>query len=208
LAEAGVPIQGEHELVTPLDTLVYHLNQNGYRRVYLAASPTVRTWITAVGIEHVEDDPELVVLCRDTTLDYQKMSRLCQMVHKGIPYIASNGDSYYPTPHGPALDLAGMIEMIVATTRGIQPLRVFGKPHPALLESVARPHGISPEHVLMIGDRLNTDIQMAANFGCDSVVVLTGETDREKLLMSPVRPTHVAEGAHILNEQLQTLKES
>lgn len=208
LLTAGVPIEDPSELLSPLNSLVFHLQQNGFERVFLSATPQVRSWMSHQGIEHEEDDPELIVLCRDSTLDYARISRICQLVHAGVPYIASNGDAYYPTPDGPALDLAGLIAMISVTTGGIQPVRIFGKPHASILESAVRPHAVSPAHVLMIGDRLQTDIQLASNFGCDSVVVLTGETTREKLLTATVRPTYVAEGVHILNEQLLALQGS
>ena len=203
LRTAGVPITSVQELLTPLDSLVFHLQKNGFDRVFLAATPAVRAWLKNFGIEHEEHNPQLVVLCRDSTLDYNKLTRICQLVHSGVPYIASNGDSYYPTPNGPGLDLAGIIEMVTITTGGIRPLRIFGKPHPSILEAAARPHAVAPAHVLMVGDRLNTDIQVAARFGCDSVLVLTGDTTREKLLTSKVRPTFVAEGVHILHEQLK-----
>ncbi len=203
LRGAGIPVEdAEKELLTPLDSMVYHLRQNAFRKVYVSATPAVREWIANFGIEHEEENPELIVLCRDSTIDYDGITRICQLVAKGVPYIVGNGDSFYPTPDGPGLDMAGMIEMIAITTGGIRPLRIFGKPHLSMMESAARPRNISPANVLMIGDRLSTDIRMANNYGCDSVVVLTGDTTREKLLTTDVHPTYVAEGVHILHEQL------
>jgi HAD superfamily hydrolase (TIGR01450 family) len=203
LTEAGVPVlDADKELLNPLDSVVYYVRESDFAKPYISATPSVRAWIESRGIEHEEDEPDLIVLCRDSTIDYAGITRITQLVFEGVPYIVGNGDSFYPTPQGPGLDMAGMIEAISATTGGVRPLRVFGKPHVSMMESAARPRKIAPEKVLMVGDRLNTDIRMAENYGCDSVVVLSGDTTPEKLRTTDVKATHVVDGVQVLYEQL------
>lgn len=204
LRAAGIPVHDEErEFFTPLDSILAYLAECACQRAYLAATPEVEAWFARHGVAHQERAPERVVLCRDTTLDYAKLSYITQLIYRGVPYIASNPDSFYPTAEGPAVDLAGLIELIAITTGGARPLRIFGKPDISMLEATARPHDIAPANMLMVGDRLHTDIRMAQEFGCDSVVVLTGDTTRDKLLTArDVRPTHVVEGVHVLAEQL------
>jgi ribonucleotide monophosphatase NagD (HAD superfamily) len=67
---------------------------------------------------------------------------------------------------------------------------VVGKPFPPLFESALRRSGGS--RPLVIGDRLDTDIAGADALGWDSLLVLTGVSDRRELEGSPIRPTYVA----------------
>ena len=67
-----------------------------------------------------------------------------------------------------------------------------GKPDPTLhRESVERVGAVRP---LVVGDRLDTDVLGAVRGGADSLLVLTGVTDRHVLLRAPVgsRPTYVS----------------
>jgi hypothetical protein len=69
---------------------------------------------------------------------------------------------------------------------------VAGKPErPLLDETVRRVGGQRP---LMVGDRLDTDIEGARNAGYDSLLVMTGVTDLGQLVGIPAghRPTYVA----------------
>jgi glycerol 3-phosphatase-2 len=80
--------------------------------------------------------------------------------------------------------------LITATGRG--PDEIVGKPHPRLhQESVRRSGAVRP---LVVGDRLDTDIEGAVNGDCDSLLVLTGVAQPADLLAAPVglRPTYVS----------------
>jgi glycerol 3-phosphatase-2 len=69
---------------------------------------------------------------------------------------------------------------------------VVGKPAPTMFEQTAAAHGaLRP---LVIGDRLDTDIEAANRAGMDSLLVLTGVTRPADLLRAPPlrRPTYVA----------------
>ena len=81
---------------------------------------------------------------------------------------------------------------MVATATGVQPL-VAGKPEPPLhRESVLR---TGARHPLVVGDRLDTDIEGAHRVGADSMLVLTGVTGPAEAVLAPPsqRPTYLAE---------------
>jgi hypothetical protein len=81
---------------------------------------------------------------------------------------------------------------VIATATGVQPL-VAGKPEPPLhRESVLR---TDAKHPLVVGDRLDTDIEGAHRVGADSMLVLTGVTDPAGAVLAPrsQRPTYLAE---------------
>lgn len=91
-------------------------------------------------------------------------------VNAGIPWFASNLDMSVPTARGIAPGNGALVQLIARAT-GKQPT-VAGKPEAALFrETTERVGGTKP---LVVGDRLDTDIEGAANVGVDSLAVLTG----------------------------------
>ncbi|WP_300019113.1 HAD-IIA family hydrolase [Pseudonocardia sp.] len=108
----------------------------------------------------------------------------------GAVWVACNVDPTLPTERGP---LPGNGSMVAAlrTASGREP-QVAGKPAPALLHEAARRTGArSP---LMIGDRLDTDVEGGRAAGMATLLVLTGVSDAAELLAAPpaLRPDLVA----------------
>jgi hypothetical protein len=112
-------------------------------------------------------------------------------VAAGALFVASNGDLTLPSRRGRQPGNGSLIQVIVTAT-GAQPL-VAGKPEPPLhRESVLR---TGARHPLVVGDRLDTDIEGAHNVGTDSMLVLTGVTGPAEAVLAPPsqRPTYLAE---------------
>jgi HAD superfamily hydrolase (TIGR01450 family) len=108
----------------------------------------------------------------------------------GAVWVAANTDLTLPSVRGP-LPGNGAFVAVLKLVTGLVPL-VAGKPDPALhRESVERVAARAP---LIVGDRLDTDVLGAVRGGADSLLVLTGVTDRRTLLSAPrgSRPTYVA----------------
>jgi len=79
---------------------------------------------------------------------------------------------------------------VITTTTGATP-EVVGKPFAPLFEAaLARGGGGRP---LVVGDRLDTDIEGAVRLGWDSMLVLTGVSTRSQAGADGPRPTYVAE---------------
>jgi ribonucleotide monophosphatase NagD (HAD superfamily) len=103
--------------------------------------------------------------------------------------VATNPDRSFPAP-GALWPGAGALLAVITETTGAD-AEVVGKPFAPLFEAArARAGATSP---LVIGDRLDTDIEGARALGWDSMLVLTGVSTREELDASGIRPTYVAE---------------
>ena len=119
-------------------------------------------------------------------------------LRSGALWIAANTDLTLPSTRGP-LPGNGAFVAVLRMITGLEPL-VAGKPDPALhRESVERVGARAP---LVVGDRLDTDVLGAVRGGSDSLLVLTGVTDRAALLAAPAgsRPTYVATDLRGLSE--------
>ena len=92
----------------------------------------------------------------------------------GAWYVASNADATMPTTRG-IQPGNGALCQVIAYATGQQPV-VAGKPEPPLhAEAVARTGAQRP---LVVGDRLDTDIEGAVRVGAASLLVLTGVSRR------------------------------
>ena len=93
----------------------------------------------------------------------------------GARYFATNPDRTCPVDGGEIPDCAGMIGAIEGVTRK-RPELICGKPSPQMLAVALQRLQLPVDRCLMIGDRLETDIQMGIDLGIDTALVLTGIT--------------------------------
>jgi len=136
--------------------------------------------------------PVAVVQGYTPSLTYGQLAEGALAVAAGAWYVASNVDSTLPTPRGRQPGNGALVQ-VIATATGRSPV-VAGKPEPPLhAEAVARSGARNP---VVVGDRLDTDIESAVRSGADSLLVLTGVSRPLDVVLAPAgqRPTYLAEG--------------
>jgi HAD superfamily hydrolase (TIGR01450 family) len=122
---------------------------------------------------------------------WRELAAACRAVRAGAWWVASNGDVTVPSVDGPLPGNGAFVDVVRRTT-GFEPL-ITGKPEPSMhAECVAR---MEARHPLVVGDRLDTDIEGATRVGCPSMIVLTGVTNPSDLLTAPPhhRPTYLGQ---------------
>ncbi|MFC5011545.1 HAD-IIA family hydrolase [Nocardioides plantarum] len=151
--------------------------------------------LVAVG---VEDDADAVVSGYGPQVPWGDIMRAAVRIRDGLWWVASNTDGTIPTPYGAAPGHGVLVDTVRRFT-GVEPT-VAGKPaRPLLDETVRRVGGDRP---LMVGDRLDTDIEGARNVGIDSLLVLTGVTGLAELVAAREgeRPSYVGLDLRALTE--------
>lgn len=171
------------------------------KRVFLVGTESLRSNFLEEGIVLVQDDPDVLVLGYDTELTYQKLVDFCFHLRRGLPYIATHPDLNCPSPIGPLPDIGSFMALIEAST-GRKPDVVLGKPNPGILNELAKSWGGELQEMLMVGDRLYTDIALGKTAGVKTALVLTGETKREDLKNALFQPDIICEN---LTDLLQYL---
>lgn len=139
------------------------------------------------GIPIDMEHPDIVVIGFDTTLDYRKMTAVCDFVRAGLPYIATHPDFNCPTETGFIPDIGAIMAFIEAST-GRKPDLIVGKPNTGIVEAVLRRTGLQTHELAMVGDRLYTDIETGLRSGMLSILVMSGETTEDMLLNSSTTP--------------------
>lgn len=141
-------------------------------------------------VQSIEDGPVAVVSGYSRELSWGTVTDGAILVRGGLPWVASNTDMTVPTAHGPGPGNGVLVES-VARFSGCTPV-VAGKPRPPLFEETLRRVGGSAP--LVVGDRLDTDIEGAVATGYDSLLVMTGVTGLEELVSAPqgLRPSYLS----------------
>jgi ribonucleotide monophosphatase NagD (HAD superfamily) len=141
-------------------------------------------------VRSLTESPAAVIQGYGPEVGWRDLAEAAYAVESGLPWVATNIDKTLPTARGIAPGNGTLVAAVV-TASGVSPI-VAGKPEPPLHhESVLRMGAAQP---LVVGDRLDTDIEGACRVGVDSLLVLTGVTSPEALVSADPahRPTYVA----------------
>lgn len=157
------------------------------KRAFVLGNEYLIEEFTQMGVIVDQENPEIVVIGYDTTLDYKKMTRVCDLVRAGLPYIATHPDFNCPTETGFAPDIGAIMAFIEASAFR-RPELIVGKPNTGIVEAALRRTGLKTGEMAMVGDRLYTDIKTGLRSGMLSILVMSGETTEEMLAKSETVP--------------------
>nr|MDQ4008246.1 HAD-IIA family hydrolase [Actinomycetota bacterium] len=186
----------DHDVVTSAQAaarLVAHRVPRGARVLVVGGAGLVEALAEhgLVAVSRFDENPAAVVQGFHPDVGWRLLAEGAAAVDAGLPWVASNTDLTVPTPHGRSPGNGLLVEVIARTT-GRTP-EVAGKPESSLFEeTLLRVGGRRP---LVVGDRLDTDIEGAVRCGADSLLVMTGVTDVAVLAAAAPgeRPTYLAE---------------
>lgn len=163
--------------------------------VLIVGSEALASEIADAGLRptwSADDKPVAVVQGYGRDVGWAQLAEATVAIRRGARWVATNPDRTLPSARGP-LPGNGAIVAAVAAALGRTPDVVVGKPEPALFRQAA--DGRRAGRPLVVGDRLDTDIEGAVRAGMPSMLVLTGVTTPADLLAAPpqLRPSYVAE---------------
>ncbi|MFC4147217.1 HAD-IIA family hydrolase [Micromonospora mangrovi] len=163
--------------------------------VLVVGAEALRAEISAVGLRPVtlaDEEPAAVIQGYGPQVGWVELAEASVAVRAGARWYATNTDRTLPSGRGP-LPGNGSLVAVLRTALDREPDVVVGKPEPALFATAAR--RADGGRSLVVGDRLDTDIEGARRAGLDSLLVLTGVSDVAELLAAPEsrRPTYVSQ---------------
>ena len=150
-------------------------------RVLPIGGPGVAAALEAAGLTVVgraEDQPRAVVQGYGRDVGWSELAEAVVAVRNGAEHVATNADATIPSPRGPLPGNGALVGVVSAVT-GRRPL-VTGKPDPAMHAECVRRTGA--RRPLVVGDRLDTDVEGGRRAGAATLLVLSGVTDPAVLL--------------------------
>ena len=179
LHQFGIEVDPDQIVTSSIATA--HLLKNRYPDggpVFIVGEIGLIETLKNNGFTQQDENVLAVVAGMDTTATYAKLSQATLLIHAGAAFYATNPDSTFPTPRGPAMGAGGLIAAI-ETSSGVKPI-IAGKPFTPMMNLILEKLNLAPDEILAVGDRLNTDIQAGKNIGCKTALVLTGISTREE----------------------------
>ncbi len=199
----GIDIEPEKMLISNgviLDWLkIHHPGES----CYVVGTPPLLRDFQSAGVQLDDKDPDCVILGFDTTLTYEKLRLACDFIRAGKPVFGVNPDWNCPVEGGFIPD-CGSIAALVKASTGVQ-CEFFGKPSRHALDYMLAHTGCAPQEMAVVGDRLYTDIAVAAGSEVTSILVMSGETTPAMLAESPIQPDLVFEDLAGLADALKAL---
>ena len=190
LARMGLAVGSEKIVTSGQATIAYLRREYPGRPVFLLGNELLAAEFAAAGIELSVTAPELVVVGFDTSLDYDKMCRVCDFVRAGLPYISTHPDFNCPTEEGYIPD-AGAIHAFIHASTGRFPDRIIGKPNADIIDYMLERSGSRRDSTAVIGDRLYTDVYAGLDNGLTGILVLSGEATMADVAAADKKPHHI-----------------
>jgi len=115
----------------------------------------------------------IVIVTLDRTLNYEKLEIAARALETGAKFLAANIDDTCPVDNGEILDAGSTISALEKRTHRKLELH-FGKPSRFMFDEAIKQIGLPANEILLLGDRIETDIKMGNLFGVDTALVQTG----------------------------------
>lgn len=193
LAKLGVHGITPRELVTSATATVDYL-KNRYPDgacLYVVGNPGLFQTLEEANFTLTDSDVVAVVAGLDFEFSYEKARHATLLIRNhGADFIGTNPDTSFPSPEG-LVPGAGSVIGMIALASGVDPV-IIGKPKRAMFEVALQRLGSAPAETLMIGDRLNTDIEGGFHAGLKTAMVLTGVNSRDDI--EAIQPDYVFDG--------------
>ncbi len=194
LSNMGIKVTEDNFFTSSQATALYLNKHLPGKKIYCMGTRSMIAEMEKYGIKittEPDDDTDCVCVGYDTELTYKKLCDVAYLLQtkKDIPYIATNPDRGCPTEFGLVPDCFAMCEAINYAA-GRRPLYI-GKPDGFMIDFCVEGSPFKKEETVVIGDRLYTDIASGFNAGVDTICVLSGESTKEDIEKSEIKPTYV-----------------
>jgi len=179
----------ENFITSAIATASFLSNQKSNATAYVIGGGGLISELYNVGFSISDHQPDYVVVGKTNTFNFDMMKKAVNLINNGSKFIATNPDVIDPIENGiePA---CGSIIASIEKACGKKPY-IIGKPNALMMMIAKKKLGLHADEILMIGDRMDTDIICGMESGMDTCLVLSGVTTREMVEEFPFLPTYI-----------------
>jgi NagD protein len=185
LKRLGITVGEEHFYTSALATASFLSNQKPNGSAYI---------IGDAGLIHAlySVSPDYVVVGDTHSYNFEKVELAVNLVIRGAKLIGTNSDISGPVEVGITPSTKALIAPIEIASG--KKAYYVGKPNPLMMRSALKRLGVKREDAIVIGDRMDTDIRCGLESEIDTLLVLSGITDKSEIDNFPYKPRYVLNG--------------
>jgi NagD protein len=189
LSAMGIVVEVKHFYTSALATAAFLHAQKSHGSAFVIGERGLKQALLECGYSMTAENPDYVVLGETEKYDFNEITTAIRLIDRGIPFVATNPDVTGPLDGGigPA---CGSFAALIEKATGTAPYFV-GKPNPLIIRAALRALDVHSAETAIIGDRMDTDIVAGIESGMETILVLTGVTDRKDLVRYPYRPDFI-----------------
>jgi len=191
LKKFGMHISAEH-FYTAARAVAEFLACHAYRpRVFVIGSEALRTELKRQKAVLTDHTPDFVVFGSGGEYRLSLLDKAVKFVRAGAKLIAVNAEQKALTETGFRAGCGALLAPIEIATE--TKAYIVGKPNHFMIRAAERCLSLKPSETLMIGDSLDTDIDVGMQAQMKTILVLTGITSRKDVEQSSYRPDYIFE---------------
>lgn len=207
----------EDDVFTSGYATALYLKQNNLNKVFVSGFDGLMDEFRLhnIDVHTLETDPEVmpvdaVVCSKSPRFSYDELARGMVLCRKyGAKLVGTNPDITFPMAGGVLICGSGSIVGAFENAVGSK-ATVIGKPNDPMFDTMMSALGVSKDEVIMVGDRMLTDIPFARRHGARAILVLSGIDKREDGENAPEeeRPTYILPSLVEVAELLENMKKN
>lgn len=192
LERMGLNVGADHFYTSAMATAEFLHSQAPGSTAYVIGEAALTKALYDHRIYMNDVNPDYVVVGETRTYSFEKIEKAIELVLKGAKLIGTNPDITGPTERGIMPATGSLIAPIEIATG--KKAYFVGKPNPLMIRHGLNKLNCHSKDIAFIGDRMDTDIIAGIESNVDTVLVLSGVTDKESIGLYPYRPKYVLNG--------------
>jgi NagD protein len=192
LKRLGITVGEDHFYTSALATASFLSSQKPNGSAYIIGDAGLIHALYSVGYTVNNVNPDYVVVGDTHSYNFEKIELAINLVIKGAKLIGTNSDVSGPIETGITPSTKALIAPIEIVTG--KKAYYVGKPNPLMMRIALKRLGVKREDAIVIGDRMDTDVRCGLESEIDTLLVLSGITERKGIDQFPYRPHYILNG--------------
>lgn len=192
MARLGINVGEDHFYTSALATASFLANQKPNGSAYIIGDAGLIHAMYSAGFTVNNVNPDYVVVGDTHSYNFEKIELAVNLVIRGAKLIGTNPDVSGPVENGITPSTKALMAPIEIASG--KKAYYVGKPNPLMMRIALRRLGVKREDTIVIGDRMDTDVICGLESEIDTLLVLSGITDRKGIDQFPYRPQYILNG--------------
>ena len=159
------------------------LKEKGIKNIHIIGSKTLIEEISHSNVNIKNDvdieDIDVLLIGMDLEFNYSKLAKAYEVLqkNKNCKIVVCNMDYSFPVENGLRKPGCGAIVSSILSVSEREIYFMIGKPNTYILDIIGKEKNTSLDNILVIGDSLESDIQMAQNANAQSILIDNSENN-------------------------------